>query len=234
MKALDEIKKALRRLGSPRKAKGSASFFKTGKGQYGEGDVFLGVTVPEQRAVAKGYLHLPLRDVLGLLRSAEHEFRLTALLILVARFRKGAPAQRAETLKAYLAHTRWVNNWDLVDASAAEIVGESLSEGDISLLLKLARSPSLWERRIAMVATFAFIRKGRPAAALRVAEVLLSDENDLIHKAVGWMLREVGKRCSRAAEAKFLDKHHRRMPRTALRYALEHFPQQLRSLYMKR
>jgi 3-methyladenine DNA glycosylase AlkD len=232
MSSLDALKIALRGLGSAQKARVSASFFKTGEGHYGAGDVFLGVTVPEQRAVAKRFRDLPLADVLRLLRSKEHEFRLTALLLLVAQFDKGSPARKESIFKAYLSHTKWINNWDLVDSSAPSIVGVFLLERDASLLLQLARSSSLWERRIAMVSSLAFIRQGKPEMPLKVAALLLSDKHDLIHKAVGWMLREVGKRCSLEAETAFLDKHHRRLSRTTLRYAIERFPAGLRAHYM--
>lgn len=231
---INELKKELRLLGSAKKAKDLARFFKTGKGQYGEGDVFLGVTVPKQRLIVKKYQNLALADVARLLNSKEHEFRLTALLILVSQFKKGNLANQRKIFKIYLDNAKWINNWDLVDLSAPNIVGAYLLNGDYSILFKLARSHLLWERRIAVLATFAFIKEKKPGIALKIAEILIKDEHDIIHKAVGWMLREAGKRCGIKTETKFLDKHYRTMPRTMLRYAIERFPARLRQKYMKK
>lgn len=234
MISLLQLKKELRANGSPQKAKNSAWFFKTGKGQYGEGDVFIGLTVPEQRAIAARYVELSLRDLEQLLHSKEHEFRLTALLILLLRFEKGNTADKKKIHTLYLRNTKWVNNWDLVDSSASTLVGEYLVGADKTLLKKLAVSKSLWERRIAMIATFAYIKKGESKDALTIADMLLGDKEDLMHKAVGWMLREVGKRCGVEVLEKFLKDKYTRMPRTTLRYAIERFPKTVRSLYLKR
>lgn len=215
------LRAQLRLAASPAKAKVLSSFFKTGPGQYGEGDVFIGVKVPEIRQAIKPHLRLPLVEVEQLLQSEIHEERLSALLILVAQFEAGdAKAQKA-AVDFYLARTRWVNNWDLVDSSAHQIVGEWLVGRDRRPLVRLAGSRDLWERRIAMVATFAFIRRGESADACRIAEMLLGDDHDLMHKAVGWMLREVGKRAGIENLRGFLRQHAQTMPRTALRYAIE-------------
>ncbi len=232
--SLAAVKKELRARGTKKRAKASAWFFKTGAGQYGEGDVFIGVPVPQQRAIAKKFRELSHIDTLRLLHSREHEFRLTALFILVDQFRRGDKARRAKIYAAYLSNTRWINNWDLVDSSAPHIVGEYLKGKNTSVLFSLARSSSLWERRIAALSTFAFIAEGDARPSLRIAKILLRDEHDLIQKAVGWMLREVGKRCGERAEAAFLDAQYRAMPRTMLRYAIERFPKKLRAHYMAR
>lgn len=231
-----EIKKDLRRIGTPERAEVSRWFFKTGPGQYGEGDIFIGITVPDMRSVAKMHRGTSLPEALRLLRSKEHEFRLTALLILVDMFSCGSGKERKGVYEAYLKNTRWVNNWDLVDVSAPNIVGEYLREHGKAkeTLLALARSKYLWERRIAMVATFAFIKRGESALALCVATTLLSDEHDLMHKAVGWMLREVGKRCGEDVLMRYLEEHKKNMPRTALRYAIERFTPAKRKALMKK
>lgn len=234
-KSLNTLKKELKSLGNPEKAQKSARFFKTDKGHYGEGDVFLGVTLPEQRKLVKQYRHLPLEDLIALLQSPEHEFRMTALLILVAQFKKGTEKKQQEIYALYLHNTTWVNNWDLVDSSAEYIVGPWLeNKPDKRLVLKkLAQSESLWERRIAMLATFCYIKKGNSKEALEIALILLHDKEDLIQKAVGWMLREVGKRCSMQIEEDFLKKHYQQMPRTMLLYAIERFPETQRKAYLR-
>lgn len=231
---LEDLRKELHQLGSPQKAANSTWFFKTGPGQYGEGDVFIGVTVPEQRKLAKRYADLSLEDLSKLIDSSFHEERLTALIILVNQFKKADEAQQEAIYNFYLEHIKHINNWDLVDASACYIVGPWLEHRSKDPLTKFARSGNLWERRIAMIATFDYIKKGKPEEALRIAEILINDQHDLIQKAVGWMLREVGKRCSFEAEAAFLNQHYQSMPRTALRYAIEHFPPDLRQYYLKR
>lgn len=236
MTNLQSLKRELRAHGNPEKAKNNSWFFKTGKGQYGEGDIFIGVTMPEQRSLAKQFTTLTLPELEKLLQSKEHEFRMTALLILVNQFKKSDTHLQEEIYALYLRNTRWINNWDLVDVSAEYIVGrwlENRKERN-SVLKKLAQSKSLWERRIAMLATFTYIKKGSPETALKVAEWLLKDEHDLIHKAAGWMLREIGKRCSGVIEEQFLMKHYRQMPRTMLRYAIEHFPEGKRKGYLKK
>jgi len=227
----NSVRKALRRLGSPARARASAWYFKTGKGEYGEGDVFIGLTAAELREVARKYRDLPLHEIEILLKNKVHECRSAALVILVRAYGRGDRAGRDRIFRFYLSHTRWINNWDLVDLSAGDIVGEHLLGGGRERLMRLARSKWLWERRIAIIATSAFIARGQFADTLRIARVLLHDEHDLIHKAVGWMLREVGKR-SLPAEEKFLAKHAPRMPRTMLRYAIEKFPPRKRKMYM--
>lgn len=223
-----QVVRALKKLGTKEKAASSAWFFKTDKGQYGYGDMFIGVTVPEQRKVARAFRELPLAEAAKLLESKVHEHRLTALLILVGQYKRGDETARAKIVKRYLAHTKRVNNWDLVDTSAPNIVGRYLLDKDRRVLYKLAKSKNLWERRIAIVATLAFIGNGESADTFAIAELLLADTHDLIHKATGWMLREVGKRVSRLALARFIKVHKADMPRTTLRYATEHFPPELR------
>ncbi|MDX2054847.1 MAG: DNA alkylation repair protein [Polyangiaceae bacterium] len=217
----------------PKRAANSQWFFKTGKGQYGEGDVFMGVTVPNQRSVARKFAELPPRETLKLLHSKLHEARLTALLILVHQFERGSAEQQAEIAKLYLANTSRINNWDLVDSSAPHILGHWLLNKDRKLLLKLARSRSLWERRIAIIATFEFLRHGQHRETFAISELLLSDKEDLIHKAVGWMLREAGKNVGVQHLRAFLKKHANKMPRTALRYATEHLSAEERAQWLK-
>lgn len=230
--SLTEIRKELRSLGTKKRAKTNAWFFKTGKGEYGEGDVFVGITMPNIRKTAKKYQELPLKEVEKLLHSKEHEFRMTALIILVGTFKKGDEKLRKKIYDLYLQNTKWVNNWDLVDASAHYIVGAYLYEKkDIKPLVRFARSKDLWERRIAIIATLYFIMQNDFKPTLRIAHMLVEDEHDLIHKAVGWMLREVGKRSLRHEE-QFLKKHAATMPRTSLRYAIERFPEAKRKRYM--
>ena len=224
------IRRELKALSTPARAAAVQRFFKTGPGEYGEGDRFLGVTVPALRKVAASYRDLPLAATSGLLRSAWHEERLLALLILVRQYTVGTPAQRDAIYRVYLENTSYINNWDLVDSSAS-IVGEHLRGRAGAALRRLARSPLLWERRIAIVATYTYIKRGEFDETLKVAALLLDDRHDLIHKAVGWMLREVGKRDRKAAET-FLQQHAAQMPRTMLRYAIERFPPGLRRRYL--
>jgi 3-methyladenine DNA glycosylase AlkD len=220
-----EVRRALRQCASPERAVAVARFFKTGKGQYGEGDVFIGCTVPEQRRVARQFRALPLAETDALLTSEIHEERLTGLLILVQQFTKATDdAVRGRIYRLYLKRLPHINNWDLVDSSAEYIVGGWLADKDRSVLDRFARSQHLWTRRVAMLATFHYIKDGKADDALRIAETLLGDRHDLIHKAVGWMLREIGKRVSPAKLRAFLEEHVRAMPRTALRYAIERFP----------
>jgi 3-methyladenine DNA glycosylase AlkD len=206
-------------------------FFKTGPGEYGEGDLFLGIKVPILRALVKKYCHhIRLTNIKKLLRSPYHEKRLFALLLMVAKFQE--EDDRQEIFNLYLANTRHINNWDLVDQSAPYIVGAFLHNRNRTPLYALARSNDLWEKRITMVATLHFIRQGEAATALEIASLLLHDTHDLIHKAVGWMLREIGKRCSRETEEAFLRQHYKHMPRTMLRYAIERFPEDRRRAYL--
>ena len=224
-------------MGSPQKAATSMRFFKTGKGQYGAGDVFIGISVPEQRKVALKYQNLAPSDLESLLYSKEHEFRLVALMILVGQYQKGDKAIHKKLTEFYLAHAKRVNNWDLVDASAHYILGDYLlryktEKQALALLIRLAKSDNLWERRITMVATWAFIRAKNPAPTFTLAQVLIQDKEDLMHKAVGWMLREVGKHCGQRTLSSFLDKYADQLPRTSLRYALEHYNEVKRKHYM--
>jgi len=207
-------------------------FFKTGPGEYGEGDQFLGVRVPATRRVARKYRDLSLADTKKLLHSAIHEERLLALIILIHKYKKGTSDEQAEIYRIYLDNTEYINNWDLVDTSAEHIVGAYLKERSHKPLHILAQSESLWERRIAIMATFHFIKNSEFDETLRIAEMLIADTEDLIHKAVGWMLREIGKR-DRNVEENFLKKHYQCMPRTMLRYAIERFPGDIRQQYLK-
>ncbi len=227
-----EIKKELAGLADERVAAVSRRFFKTGPGEYGAGDRFRGIRVPVLRRLARAHRGISLREAGRLLQSAFHEDRLLALLLWIDIFAKGDDAVRARVYDLYLANTRRINNWDLVDASAAPIVGAFLRERPRDPLYRLARSADLWERRIAVIAPWHFIKRGEFAETLKIARVLLTDREDLIHKAVGWMLREVGKR-DRDAEEGFLRAHYRRMPRTMLRYAIERFPEHRRRQYLQ-
>ena len=234
MTELGDLKKELRKYANAEKATFFPRFFKTGKGEYGEGDQFIGVTVPNVRTVAKQFKNLPLKDIKSLLYSPIHEERLVALLILVDQFQKGNEETRRTIFDFYLSHTKQVNNWDLVDLTAPYIVSKYLLDKPRGILYKLAKSRNLWERRIAIMGTFAFITKNKEYEdTFKIAEILLHDKHDLIHKAVGWMLREVGKRISRGKEEEFLKKHYKTMPRTMLRYAIEKFPEDKRKAYLK-
>jgi 3-methyladenine DNA glycosylase AlkD len=227
-----EIKARLHGIGDPEHARFVAGYFRTGPGEYGHGDRFIGIRVPALRALAREYRGVSVDDAADLLRSEWHEARLFALLLLVDAYKYGDAQTREAIYRLYLANTRYVNNWDLVDSSAPYIVGAHLADQDRSVLDELARSESVWERRIAILATQHFIRQDDFSATLRIAETLVDDGHDLIHKAVGWMLREVGNR-NRAAEESFLIRHHRTMPRTMLRYAIEKFPPDLRQRYLR-
>jgi 3-methyladenine DNA glycosylase AlkD len=227
------IQEHLRSLSSPEAAAQAARYFKTGPGQYGEGDIFLGLRAAVMHRLAKEFQELALDELRVLLRSPTHEDRLLALLILVRRVQKGGEPSRKLVYDLYLSNTRYVNNWDLVDASAREIVGGYLADKAREPLDRLAVSPSLWERRISIVATHYFIRRNEYADTFRIAERLLTDHEDLIHKAVGWMLREVGKKHQPTLET-FLRRHGKTMPRTMLRYAIERFPAEIRQEYLKR
>ncbi|WP_374028242.1 DNA alkylation repair protein [Bdellovibrio bacteriovorus] len=210
-------------------------FFKTGKGEYAEGDVFLGLTVPQSRKIAKKYASaLSLKELDSLVKSANHEERLIALLILVSQFQEATEKEQTRIFKLYIKNSKYVNNWDLVDTSAPAIVGGYLLNRDRSVLRKLATSKNLWQRRIAMLATFHFVYNGESADTLKIAKLLLKDEHDLIHKAVGWMLREMGKRVSEEKLLKFLDQYAAKMPRTMLRYSLEKLPAETRRHYMNK
>lgn len=228
---VENIKKRLRSYASREKAKVLQGFFKTGPGEYGEGDIFLGVVVPDIRRVSKEFSGTPLYEVARLLASAVHEERLLAVLMLVQTFTKGDDDAKKKVYDLYLNNTRYINNWDLVDLSAPNIVGNYLMDKSRRPLYKLARSHDLWERRIAILFTFSFIKQNDHRDALKIASMLLNDEHDLIHKAGGWMLREVGKR-DLATEERFLKQYYRKMPRTMLRYAIERFPEGKRKKYL--
>jgi len=229
---LTDLQRELSDAADPERARNLAWFFKTGKGQYGEGDEFCGITVPVMRKLAKRSTHLKLTDVEKLLSSRVHEHRFTALEILVFQYEAGDRAARQKIFDFYLQHTRYINNWDLVDTSAPYIVGEHLVSRSRRILYSLAKSPGLWERRIAMVATMALIRRDDLEDAFAIAALLLGDKHDLIHKAVGWMLREAGK-SSTPALLDFLERNYSAMPRTALRYAIERLPGPQRKRILK-
>jgi 3-methyladenine DNA glycosylase AlkD len=226
-----DISKRLRALADPAIAEHAQRYFKTGKGEYGEGDRFLGIRVPVLRAQVRQCGSVALEDIHELLMSAFHEERLFALLLLVRQFTKGNAEEQAAIYRMYLDNTQRINNWDLVDSSARQIVGGYLESRDKKILYTLARSDSIWERRIAVISTFHFIGKHQFDDALKLAKLLLRDEKDLIHKAVGWMLREIGK-CDLAVEKSFLQAHYINMPRTMLRYAIEKFPGPVRKKYL--
>ncbi len=230
--ALQDLYKDFETLADAGQAAVLHRFFKTGKGQYGQGDIFLGIKVPAQRKLAKEYRDLPINEVITLLQSKIHEHRLTALLILIQKYQKADQTSKNKIFTLYLKHKKHINNWDLVDLSAPNIVGRYLLDKNREILYKLAKSKSLWDKRIAILATFEFIKAGDAKDTFRIAEILLKDEHDLLHKAVGWMLREVGKRIGPSIEETFLQKHYRRMPRTMLRYAIERFTPALKKKYM--
>lgn len=230
-----DLKKALALHASPKRAAVLSRYFKTGPGEYGEGDVFIGLTASQVRAVVRAYRDAPLAVVMTLLKSPVHEERLCALLLLVHHFQRGDVKTRRTIYRFYLANTKYINNWDLVDLSAPNIVGEYLRQTKDSgkILMTLARSKNIWQRRIAVLATFAFIKVGRHVPSFNIARMLLRDEHDLIHKAVGWMLREVGKRIGQETEEEFLQRYYKTMPRTMLRYAMEQFPRKLYRAYLQ-
>jgi 3-methyladenine DNA glycosylase AlkD len=236
MTTLAAITKEVRQQANPQKAAVLRRFFKTGKGEYGEGDVFVGLMVPVSRQIVRKFVDAPLTVVAGLLASKIHEERLIALLILVNQFGKSSVVGQKKIFDFYVTSLSRINNWDLVDLSAPKIVGRYLFEQvpharALTLLKRMARSKNLWERRVAVLATFWYIKEGEFDEPCVIAEMLLKDKHDLIHKAVGWMLREMGKRSQPALE-KFLQKHCRVMPRTMLRYAIERFPEPLRKKYL--
>jgi 3-methyladenine DNA glycosylase AlkD len=232
MSEYTEICSAIHKQGNKQRARNVSRFFKTGPGEYGEGDIFLGLTVPMCRLVAQKYKNTSFVIIKKLLASKIHEERLIALLILVDQFTHGDKPTQTKIFNLYLLNTKHINNWDLVDLSADKIIGEYVYPKSIATLKKLAQSKNLWEKRIAMVATFAFIKKGEPTATFSIAQLLIHDRHDLIHKACGWMLREVGKRVSKEQLQLFLKQYTTIMPRTMLRYAIEHFPEKERKRYL--
>lgn len=229
---VSRVRSLIRSAADPERAKLSQRYFKTGPGEYGEGDIFLGLSNPQVRTIVRQSRDLSVADAERLLRSKFHEERGVGLLIMVERYARH-PEERQEIFDTYLENTRWINNWDLVDLSAPQIVGAHLYPRGTAVLTRLAKSASVWERRIAVLATFHFIRAGSFREPLRIARLLLRDDHDLIHKAVGWMLREIGKR-DPDAERQFLDQFAAKMPRTMLRYAIERFPEPMRTEYLRR
>ena len=229
---LSLLKKKLQKISSQEKAKASSWFFKTGEGQYGFGDKFIGATVPDQREIAKEFKDLSLDDSEQLLQSDIHEERLTALFILVGKFKKASEEERKNIFELYLRNLKHVNNWDLVDSSASQIVGEYVKNKKLTLLLVLAKSESLWEKRISIISTFAFLKDKNAIPTYTIADLLLSDREDLIQKAVGWALRETGKYVSEVKLKEYLKKNYKKMGRTALRYAIEKFPPETRKKYL--
>jgi 3-methyladenine DNA glycosylase AlkD len=225
---IEEIKKELNKKANKEKAKILARFFKTGKGEYGEGDVFIGIRVPDQREVAKKFKEVSFKDLNELIKSDIHEYRLTALLILIFRYK----TDKEKAFKFYIKNTKKINSWDLVDLSAPNIIGDYLIDKDRSILYDFAKSEDLWEKRIAIISTFTFIKNNDFKDVFKISEILLNDKHDLIHKAVGWMLREIGKR-DIEMEKIFLKKYYKKMPRTMLRYAIEKFPEQERKRILK-
>ena len=221
----------LEKLANKNKARVMSRFFKTKKGQYGEDDIFLGITVPDQRRIAKRYEGASFDDIKKLLANKIHEYRLTGLIILVEKFLESDESQRKKIIDLYMENIKHVNNWDLVDLSADKILGAYLVDKDKSILKKMAISKNLWERRISIVSTFAFIKQNTFDDTLKISKILMYDKEDLIHKAVGWMLREVGKR-NKQAEISFLKKHYKNMPRTMLRYAIERFSESEKKFFM--
>ena len=225
-------RKRLATLADPEIARHSQRFFKTGPGEYGEGDVFRGIRLPDLRSLARRAANMPLGEVVRLLRSRHHEDRLLAVILMVARFTRGDDAMKRRVAEAYLANTRYINNWDIVDVSAAHVLGAYFYDSP-ARLRRLARSRNLWERRMAVIATSYFIRKGECDLTFALVEQLLPDKHDLIHKACGWMLRDVGRHCGADKLRGFLRKHVSRMPRTMLRYAIEHFSPDERVRYLR-
>jgi len=228
---LFQLKKELSSLVNPKQAKVLQKFFKTGPGEYGEGDIFLGIKVPLQREVANKYIQLSFDNIENLLKSKIHEYRLIGLLILISKYKIAKEKERKKIFNFYLKNYQGINNWDLVDMSAPYIVGNYLLNRNKDILYKLARSKNLWKKRIAIVSTFTFIKNNKFNDVLKISELLLNDNHDLIHKAVGWMLRELGKR-NQKIEEDFLKKYIKKMPRTMLRYAIEKFEEKKRKSYL--
>lgn len=229
---LDEVREELQKCADPKRAEIAKRYFRAYPGGYGQGDVFLGINMPTLRSLSKKFSVIGLPEVLDFLHSAIHEERMLALLILVSRFQKSVPSGKKEIFDMYIRNMRFINNWDLVDLSAPQIVGGYLLGRDKNLLYELAGSDDLWERRISILSTFCFIRENNFDHTFNIARVLIPDKEDLIHKAAGWMLREVGKR-DMDKECLFLSEHYRKMPRTMLRYAIERFPEKLRKDYLE-
>lgn len=231
---IDKLISDLQKEKNPEKARLLSRFFKTGKGEYGEGDQFLGIKVPIQRIIAKKYFAaIDLPEIKKLLKSKIHEHRFTALIILMLKAKCADQKTRKEYFDFYLDNTAFINNWDLVDVTCRDIIGNYLLDRDRSVLHSLARSKNIWKKRIAIISTFAFIAKNDFKDSLKIAEILVYDEHDLIHKAVGWTLREIGKR-NQKIEEEFLKKYYKTMPRTALRYAIEKFSKKRKDFYLEK
>lgn len=231
---MDNLEKDLKALKNKDKGEILSRFFKTGPGQYGEGDIFWGITVPETRAVARKYISHPIDEIISYLSSPVHEVRLAALMAMVGKYKIGDEKEKEAIVKAYLANTEHINNWDLVDLSCYQILGDYIynNRKKEKILIRLAKSRSLWERRIAIVSTMAFIRQGELDWTFKLAEIFLDQEHDLMHKATGWLLREAGKKDEKRLKI-FLDRFGNRMPRTALRYAIERFADMDRKHYLE-
>ncbi len=226
-----QLQQELKHVANPKQVKLLQRFFKTAPGEYAHGDIFLGIMVPIQRKIAKKYADLNLSDIQKLLNSKIHEHRFCALIILVSKYKKANDLEKKKIFDFYIKNAKNINNWDLVDVSAPKIVGEYLLNKDKSILYKLAKSKKLWQKRISVLATFWFIRENKFEDSLRISEMLLKDRHDLIHKAVGWMLREIGKR-NKQIEIKFLEEHAHKMPRVMLRYAIEKFSPKERARFL--
>lgn len=233
MKYLDAIEKDLLSFKVNKKAEILSRFFKTKKGEYGEGDIFLGISVPKQREIAKKYPNTSIEELQELLLNKIHEYRLTALLILINKYKKSDKINKKIIFDFYLKNTKNINNWDLVDLSSRDIIGNYILDKERLVIYKLAKSKNLWEKRIAIISTYEFIRNNQFEDTLKIARILLKDKHDLIHKAVGWMLREVGKK-DQNKEEEFLKKYYKEMPRTTLRYAIERFNEKKRKFYLEK
>src|SRR3989339_1198379 len=227
------IQKELKKYSSSKKVEILQRFFKTNTGEYGEGDKFIGIVVPDIRKVVKQNTALSLNEIVILLHSPVHEERLCALLILVTQYKVGDIKKKKQIFQVYLKNTKYINNWDLVDLTAPNIVGAYLRDKPKDILSKLAKSKNLWQKRIAILATFDDIYHKKSEETLKIAKILLHDKHDLIHKAVGWMLREVRKRVDEKVLLKFLDEHYKTMPRTMLRYAIERLSEPKRLAYLR-
>lgn len=230
---MENLKKELNKLKNPEEAKILSRFFKTGKGEYGEGDIFLGIKVPILRQISKKYQSLSLVKIGDLLESKIHEHRMCALIILTEKYQKSSLEEKTDIFNFYLKNTRNINNWDLVDLSAPKIIGDFLLKRKREILYDLAKSEMLWERRISIISTFAFIRNNDFEDTIKISTLLLKDKEDLIHKAVGWMLREIGKRDENILE-EFLEKNYKIMPRIMLRYSIEKFSPRKRKYFLKK
>ena len=230
---LKKLISELKSLANPKQAEILQRFFRTKKGEYGEGDIFLGIRVPMQRKIAKKYLDLNLKDIQELLENKIHEYRMIALIILISKYKKSNNLEKEKIFKFYIQNAQRANNWDLVDLSAPNIVGDFLLDKKKDILYKLSKSKNLWEKRIAIVSTYTFMKNNNFKDTIKISEILLKDQHDLIHKAVGWMLREVGKKDKKILED-FLKKHYKQMPRTTLRYSIERFPEDERKKWLNK